>query len=135
MRDGKKKKFTITIGEQPMILASKAQFNGDESLQKMGLTLQDLTEELANQFGYSEDQGVLIADVEPDSPAEQAGLKPGQLIEEVNKNAGPQPEGAEKGAGANQRTATRSCSGFGPENTASTLSSGLNSNLIADNAD
>jgi len=84
MRDGKKKKINLTIGEQPSDFGQQGP-NGDESLQKMGLTLQDLSEELANQFGYSEDQGVLIADVEPESTAEQAGLKAGQLIEEVNK--------------------------------------------------
>ena len=51
----------------------------------MGLTLQDLTQDLAKQFNYTEDQGVLISDVEPGSPAEIAGLRSGQLIEEVNK--------------------------------------------------
>ena len=84
-RDGKTKKLTITIGEQPEDFG-QPKFNGDNSLQKMGLTLQDLTQDLAKQFNYDEDQGVLIADVEPDSPAEMAGLKSGQLIEEINKN-------------------------------------------------
>ena len=85
VRDGKTKKLTVTIGEQPENFG-KAGFTGDGSLQKMGLTLQDLTPELARQFNYDEDQGVLIADVEPESPADMAGLKAGQLIEEVNKN-------------------------------------------------
>jgi serine protease Do len=84
IRDGKKKKYTVTIAEQPSDLA-QAPSTGDESLNKMGLTLQNLTDELAAQFGYSKEQGVLIADVVPESPAEQAGLKAGQLIEEVNK--------------------------------------------------
>ncbi len=84
-RDGKTKKLTVTIGEQPEDFG-QPQFNGDNSLRKMGLTLQDLTQDLAKQFNYAEDQGVLIADVEPDSPAEMAGLKSGQLIEEINKN-------------------------------------------------
>ncbi|MHB1350816.1 MAG: DegQ family serine endoprotease [Desulfobulbus sp.] len=85
IRDGKKKTIRITIGEQPAEMA-KAGVNGDESLQSMGLTLQDLTEELAGQFGYRPDQGVLIAEVEEGSPAALAGLKPGQLIEEVNRH-------------------------------------------------
>ena len=84
IRDGKKKKIKITIGEQPSDFGRKG-LGGDTSLQEMGLTLQDLTEELSSQFGYTEDQGVLIADVEPDSPAARARLKAGQLIEEVNK--------------------------------------------------
>ncbi len=84
IREGKKKKITITIGEQPSDFGQKGP-GGDTSLKKMGLTLQDLTEELAAQFGYSEDQGVLIADVEPGSPAARAGLKAGHLIEGVNR--------------------------------------------------
>jgi serine protease Do len=85
IRDGQKKTVKIAIGEQPAEMAQPAGSNGGESLQNLGLTLQNLTEELAGQFGYSPDQGVLIVEVEPGSPAEQAGLKPGQLIEEVNK--------------------------------------------------
>ncbi|MDD3618534.1 MAG: DegQ family serine endoprotease [Desulfobulbaceae bacterium] len=84
IRDAKKQKFTVTIAEQPADLG-QAGISGDGSLNRMGLTLQDLTEELAAQFGYSRDQGVLIAGVEPGSPAELAGLQAGQLIEEVNK--------------------------------------------------
>ena len=84
IRDGAKKTVEINIGEQPAELAKNGS-NGDESLQNMGLTLQNLTQELAEQLGYSPEQGVLIAEVETGSPAEQAGLKPGQLIEEVNK--------------------------------------------------
>ena len=52
----------------------------------MGLVLQDLSPELAEQFGYEQDQGVLIADVDPDSPAGRVGLQAGQLLEEVNKS-------------------------------------------------
>ncbi len=85
VRDGKTKKLTVTIGEQPENFG-KTGFTGDDSLQNMGLTLQDLTQDLAKQFNYEVDQGVLIADVEPDSPAAMANLKAGQLIEEVNKN-------------------------------------------------
>ncbi|MHB8789918.1 MAG: DegQ family serine endoprotease [Desulfobulbaceae bacterium] len=85
IRDGKKKTVKIAIGEQPADMAKAPGSNGDDSLQNMGLTLQNLTEELAGQLGYSPEQGVLIAEVEPGSPAQQAGLKPGQLIEEVNR--------------------------------------------------
>jgi len=84
VRDGTKKELEVTIGEQPADLA-KIEQSKDTSLQEMGLTLQDLTEELSTQLGYSPDQGVLVADVAPESPAEMAGMKPGQIIEEVNK--------------------------------------------------
>ena len=47
--------------------------------------MQDLTKDLAEQFGYQDRVGVIVSEVLPDSPAEQSGLKTGQLIEEVNK--------------------------------------------------
>jgi serine protease Do len=85
LRDGKEKELTVTIGEQPEDMASIAKKITSTTLGEMGLTLQDLTNEVAEQFGYRKDQGVLIADVDPDSPAAQVGLQAGQLVEEVNR--------------------------------------------------
>jgi len=85
IRDGKERKLPVTIGEQPSDFGSVAKQSGKSPLGKMGLSLQDLTPELADQFGYQKDQGVLIAGVDPYSPAGRVGLQAGQLIEEVNK--------------------------------------------------
>ena len=85
LRDGKERDLTVTVGEQPADMASIAKKMNSTTLGSMGLTLQDLTDEIAGQFGYRKDQGVLIADVEADSPAAQVGLQAGQLIEEVNR--------------------------------------------------
>ena len=85
MRDGKEKDLVVTVGEQPSDLASIAKKIGGSNLSEMGLTLQDLTDEVAKQFDYSKNQGVLIADVDPDSPAAQVGLQAGMLVEEVNR--------------------------------------------------
>ena len=40
---------------------------------------------MAAQLGYQGRKGVIVSEVEQGSPAERSGLKPGQLIEEVNK--------------------------------------------------
>ena len=88
IRDGKTYSIPVTIGEQPADFASLAKKgigHGKTPLARFGLGLQDLTPELADQFGYEMGQGVLIASVEPDSPAAEVGLQPGQLIEEINK--------------------------------------------------
>jgi serine protease Do len=85
LRDGKEKEVVVTVGEQPANMKSIAKKMTETTLSEMGLTLQDLTDEIAGQFGYKKDQGVLIADVDPDSPAAQIGLQAGQLVEEVNR--------------------------------------------------
>jgi serine protease Do len=46
----------------------------------LGIRIQPLTEELAPSFGAKEGDGVLVADVMQDSPAEKGGLKPGDVI-------------------------------------------------------
>ena len=85
LRDGKEKELVVMVGEQPSDMASVAKKMNSTTLDELGLSLQDLTAEVAEQFGYSKDQGVLIADVEADSPASQVGLQAGQLVEEVNR--------------------------------------------------
>ncbi len=45
-----------------------------------GLQLQDLNRELSDALGYLHGRGVLITAVEPDSPADEAGLERGLLI-------------------------------------------------------
>jgi len=59
--------------------------NRHEILKQLGLIVQELSPDLAQQFGYKEGQGVLVAEVEPGSLAANAGIQSGQLIEEVNR--------------------------------------------------
>ncbi|MBJ7415931.1 MAG: Do family serine endopeptidase [Niveispirillum sp.] len=46
----------------------------------LGVNLQGVTKELADGLGLSKEGGALIAAVEPKSPAEKAGLKPGDVV-------------------------------------------------------
>jgi S1-C subfamily serine protease len=50
---------------------------GSVSYAFVGVTTQDLTPAVAKHFGYSVQHGALIASVQPDSPAAEAGLKGG----------------------------------------------------------
>jgi len=50
-----------------------------------GLHLQDLTAELSETLGYAAGSGVLVADVDPRSPAEEAGVKRGLVIYQVGR--------------------------------------------------
>ena len=46
----------------------------------LGAAIQDVTEELADSFNFNKSEGVLIGDVMPASPADEAGLKGGDII-------------------------------------------------------
>jgi serine protease Do len=50
-----------------------------------GLQLQDLSNDLAAALGFATGKGVLISAVEPDSPADQAGIERGLVIYRIGK--------------------------------------------------
>ncbi|MBU0663953.1 MAG: DegQ family serine endoprotease [Proteobacteria bacterium] len=86
IRQGKQQELTVQVAEQPSDMKTLSGAPEQQQLfQKMGMSLQDLTPELARQFGYAKGQGVLIAGVTPGSPAALAGIQAGNLIEEVNR--------------------------------------------------
>ncbi len=51
----------------------------------IGIQAQDLNPDLAEAFGVKDKRGAIINSVMPDSPADEAGLKPGDVITSVNK--------------------------------------------------
>lgn len=57
---------------------------GRASHARLGVTVQDLNQTLAESFGLSRPDGALIANVAPDSAAAAAGLMPGDVVTEVN---------------------------------------------------
>ena len=53
----------------------------------IGVQLQEMTEDLREAFGAPQDRGVLVAKVMEGSPADQAGLKAGDLIVKLDRKA------------------------------------------------
>lgn len=51
---------------------------------RLGVTVQDLTQPLADSFGLKRPDGALISGVSPDSAAAKAGLKSGDVVTAVN---------------------------------------------------
>jgi serine protease Do len=84
LRDGKRKNFTIKLGKRP----AEAELRGGlpaDTIEELGFSVINLTEELANELGYEGDSGVVVREVQPGSEAAQAGIVPGALIKEVNR--------------------------------------------------
>ena len=88
-RDGKKKTVDVKIAEQAATeTQASAKDSPDEAtVEKFGLSVQELTKDIAAQLGYEDEKGVVISDVDQNSPAAEAGLRRGDLIKEINKTS------------------------------------------------
>jgi serine protease Do len=51
---------------------------------RIGVTIQDVNAQLAESFGLDRPRGALVSSVQPNSPGEKAGLKPGDVVLGVN---------------------------------------------------
>lgn len=51
---------------------------------RLGVTVQEVNQALADSFKLDRPEGALVASVEKDSPAEKAGLQPGDIVRRVN---------------------------------------------------
>jgi serine protease Do len=87
LRDGKKQTLTAKLEERPSDEQIAANTTKEQASEKLGVTVQNLTDDLAKQFGFVGQKGVLVTDVESDSPAAMAGIQPGSLIQEVNRKS------------------------------------------------
>jgi serine protease Do len=58
--------------------------NGKVTRGYLGVRIQSITSDLAEEFNLKENKGALVAEVSPNSPAEKAGLKDGDVVTEFN---------------------------------------------------
>ena len=78
--------FAIPI-DVAMEVADQLKANGRVSRGWLGVVIQEVSRELAEGFGLDRPHGALISEVLPDSPAEEGGLRTGDIITEFNGNA------------------------------------------------
>ena len=75
--------FAIPIDLAEGIVA-QLKTSGEVSRGWLGVTIQDLKGELAEYFGVKDKYGVLVVDVAPGDPADQAGIQANDIIVKVN---------------------------------------------------
>jgi len=71
--------FAVPI-DVAMKVKTDLQKFGKVSRGRLGVTIQGVTQELADSFGLKKAQGALVSAVEPKSPADKAGVKNGDII-------------------------------------------------------
>lgn len=59
--------------------------NGQTEATSLGLTVEPMSKDLASQYGIEQIPGVIVTAVEEDSPAQQRGIQPGDVITEINR--------------------------------------------------
>lgn len=85
-RNGQEHDIAVTLGELPEKSAASAPPATGDLSPLAGVEVEDLTPHVAHQLGLRPGtKGVVITDVAPGSPADEAGLRRGDVIEEINR--------------------------------------------------
>jgi S1-C subfamily serine protease len=85
LRDGKKRELTATLDEMTARGGSRNGEGEGERSGKFGMTVEPLTPELAARLNVARDvKGVVITGIDPAGAAAAAGLREGDVIQQVN---------------------------------------------------
>jgi len=91
LRDGREQQLRAKLEELANQTTSRptgGQGGGSSDEDRLGWTVTPMTPELAARLGLGRDaRGVVITDVDPAGAAAEAGLQPGDVIEQVNRQA------------------------------------------------
>ncbi len=83
LREGKRQTLQVEIGERPLDVD---RVGGGEAQVWNGLRVTAVTPQMLERFTLPPGTaGVIVIDVEPDSPADEAGLQPGDVINQINQ--------------------------------------------------
>ena len=82
LRNGKVVDRQLKVGE----MEEKVDISKLPSSHKtLGIVVQNLTPEIARELGVKRDAGIVVTQVEPGSPAANAGIQTGDVIQQVNR--------------------------------------------------
>lgn len=82
IRNGRKRTFKVKIGE---LKEEKEPQEVAKAKPELGMTVEEITPQLAESLGLSQTTGLVVMQVERNSPADEAGLKQGDIILEVDQ--------------------------------------------------
>ncbi len=85
IRDRKEQTLSVKIGELPDESDPTQQTEARDP--ELGLRVQRVTPEVTRRLGLSSAKGVLVVEVQPNSPADQVGIEPADVIREVNQRS------------------------------------------------
>jgi len=89
--NGKGIGFAIPIDAVRQVLPELSS-TGHVTRGRLGVVIQGMDEDLAKAVGLDHPQGALVEQVEPESPAQKAGIKPGDVILDVDGHPVPHSE-------------------------------------------
>jgi serine protease Do len=84
IHDGKPVDVKVRLTEFPD--EEVAAEESDSAEEELGLGVKELNPQIARRFNLDADKGVIVTDVLDGSPADDAGLRPGDIILEIDKN-------------------------------------------------
>ncbi len=87
LRDKKALTLEVEIGARPENLEETPAKESKAAGNWRGLQVQELTLDIASRLGVEEKKGVVVIDVEPGSPGDEAGIVAADVIVEINKQA------------------------------------------------
>jgi serine protease Do len=92
LRQGKPQDVNVKLGDasnaDAVAAAEPAPSDSADAGAALGLTLAPLTSQNRSELGLANDvRGALVVDVDPDGPAADKGIRPGDIITEVNHQA------------------------------------------------
>ncbi len=82
-RKAKRQVLTAVVGQSKEATAAAKPGSAPESA-GIGVSVRELTPDLARQLGLRDEKGVVVSEVKPGTPAEDAGLVRGDLVLEFN---------------------------------------------------
>jgi serine protease Do len=96
--------FSIPI-DVAMKVGGQLETSGHVTRGKLGVVIQNVTQDLSDSFGLPQPEGALVSSVEKGGPAARAGIEPGDVIlklngEPINSTTGLSERVAELGPGA-----------------------------------